>query len=159
MTATDYDPFDNVPADEAGEAPKKAPAKKAAVKAQSVTDEGKIVLTFKEGAGFDSSWTVVHANTVGEARAILDDPEFKELLDQSKKVAAYFRGGSAPSGGGRPAAGGGAPQGATSPPPGAPAAPGPDWVYKTGVKKNGQGTWQAWMPPAHLKDSEKPVWF
>lgn len=59
--------------------------------------EGKIVLTYKEGAGFDSSWTVVHANSVEDAKAILKDPEFKELLDLSKKAAAYFRGGSTPT--------------------------------------------------------------
>ena len=169
---SDFDPFDNVPADsEAQEAapaeesvldsppadaPKKAPAKKVAVKAASVTgDEGKIVLTFKEGAGFDSSWVVVHANNVGEARGILSDPAFKELLDQSKKAAGYYRGGSA-SGGGRPAQGG-KPAGATEAPANAPAAPGPDWQYKTGLKKDGKGTWQAWMPPRG--SDEKPVWF
>lgn len=160
---SEFDPFDNVPADieseevEVQEAPKKPPAKKAAAKAVG-SDEGKIVLTFKEGSGFDSSWTVVHANNVEEANGILSDPAFKELLDRSKKVAGYYRGGAA-SGGARPAGGGsgGAPAGAQQPPSGAPAAPGPDWQYKTGLKKDGNGTWQAWMPPRG--SDAKPVWF
>lgn len=158
---SEFDPFDNVPEDTQEETvfdnppaePKKAPAKKVA-KTASV-DEGKIVLTFKEGAGFDSSWVVVHANTVGEARETLLDPEFKELLEQSRKVASFYRGGSGPSGGGRPATG--QPKAATEPPPGAPPAPGPDWQYKSGLKKDGKGMWQAWMPPRG--SDEKPVWF
>lgn len=98
MTDIDDDPFapktavaDNPVSSDAGRPP-------AVVKTAAVGDgEGKIVLTYKEGAGFDSSWTVVHANSVEDAKAILKDPEFKELLDLSKKAAAYFRGGSTPS--------------------------------------------------------------
>lgn len=158
---SEFDPFDNVPADvevedTPVEQPKKAPVKKAPPKAAG--DEGKIVLTFKEGAGFDSSWTVVHANNVEDANAILSDPGFKELLDRSKKVAGYYRGGD--SGGGNDRRGSGpsaAPAGAQQPPSSAPAAPGPDWQYKTGLKKDGSGTWQAWMPPRG--SNEKPVWF
>jgi hypothetical protein len=159
-TLSDFDPFDNVPADETTEeagvfdappadAPKKAPAKKVAVKAPSVgTDEGKIVLTFKEGAGFDASWTVIHANNVSEAKAILSDPEFKELLDQSKKVATYFRGGSTPAAPARAAGGGnGRPGGATQPPDWFPPAPGEGWEYKSAMKKDGSGMYHAWAPP------------
>lgn len=98
--------------------------------------EGKIVLTFKEGAGYDASWTVVHASTVAEANAILSDPEFKALLDRSKKVASYYRGGSTPP-----------QQAAAQPgtPPGSQEAPGGEkrycnhgeMVYKSGVSKAG----------------------
>jgi len=161
---SEFDPFDTAPADtEAQEtvveesvfdappadAPKKAAPKKAVVKSASVGgDEGKIVLTFKEGAGFDSSWTVVHANNVSEANEILSDPAFKELLDRSKKVAAYFRGGAAA----KPASGGGGggngrPAGATEPPSWFPPSPGDGWQYKTGLKKDGSGTYHAWAPP------------
>lgn len=157
----DYDPFNETTNDEESTtvfdappaeapAPKKAAPKKAVAKADN--DEGKIVLTFKEGAGFDASWTVVHANNVEEAKGILLDREFKELLDLQKKAASYFRGGETKSSGG---GGNGAPRGAQEPPAGTPAAPGPDWTFKTGVGKNGK-TWKAWMPP---RDSdEKPVW-
>lgn len=163
---SEYDPFDTAPADEEGQeastdsvfdappadAPKKAAPKKAVVKSSSVgTDEGKIVLTFKEGAGFDSSWTVVHANNVAEANDILSDPAFKELLDRSKKVAAYYRGGAA-SAPAKPAGGGGGggygrPSGAAAPPSWMPAPPGDGWEYKSRMKKDGSGVYHAWAPP------------
>lgn len=88
------DPFDAAPVDtESQEVVADAP-KTSVVKSESVGDgEGKIVLTFKEGAGYDASWTVVHAASVADANSILADPAFKELLDRAKKVAGYFRGG------------------------------------------------------------------
>lgn len=143
------DPFADNPADTDDVVPFTDPEPKV-VKAPTVDEggEGKITLTFKEGAGFDASWTVVHANTVAEANSILSDPQFKALLDQSKKVAAYFRGGSAAAA--RPA-----PQPAAAPPPGAGDPPGPDWTFKSGVGKNGK-PWKAWMPPRG-SDAE-PVW-
>lgn len=159
---SDFDPFDSVPADDEGQepeaeesvfdappadapAPKKAAVKKAAAKAP-VGDEGKIVLTFKEGAGFDSSWTVVHANNVSEANEILSDPAFKELLDRSKKVAGYYRGGAA-SAPAKPASSGGRPAGATQAPAWMPPPPGDGWVYKSAMKKDGSGVYHAWAPP------------
>jgi hypothetical protein len=110
--------------------------------------ESKIVMTFKEGAGFDSSWTVVHAGSVEEADAILDD-KFAALLTKQKKVAAFYRGSDAPQTRSAPAQ-------ATEAPSGTPAAPGPDWVYKTGVNAKTGKTWKAWMPPRG--STENPVW-
>lgn len=149
MTDIDDDPFapktavaDNPVSSDAGRPP-------AVVKTAAVGDgEGKIVLTYKEGAGFDSSWTVVHANSVEDAKAILKDPEFKELLDLSKKAAAYFRGGSTPSAPAAPA------QARSNAPAAAEAAPDGDsrqckhgeMVYRTG-SKNGR-TWKAFMCPS-----------
>ncbi|SHX55754.1 Uncharacterised protein [Mycobacteroides abscessus subsp. abscessus] len=147
MTDIDDDPFapktavaDNPVSSDAGRPP-------AVVKTAAVGDgEGKIVMTYKEGAGFDSSWTVVHASSVEDAKAILKDPEFKELLDLSKKAASYFRGGStsAPSATAQPRSN--APEGAQS-------APGGDtrqckhgeMQYKTG-SKNGR-TWKGFFCP------------
>ncbi|MBN7403241.1 hypothetical protein P5V78_22075 [Mycobacteroides abscessus subsp. abscessus] len=149
MTDIDDDPFapktavaDNPVSSDAGRPP-------AVVKTAAVGDgEGKIVLTYKEGAGFDSSWTVVHANSVEDAKAILKDPEFKELLDLSKKAAAYFRGGSTPSAPAAPA------QARSNAPAAAQSAPDGDsrqckhgeMVYRTG-SKNGR-TWKAFMCPS-----------
>lgn len=149
MTDIDDDPFapktavaDNPVSSDAGRPP-------AVVKTAAVGDgEGKIVLTYKEGAGFDSSWTVVHANSVEDAKAILKDPEFKELLDLSKKAAAYFRGGSTPSAPAAPA------QARSNAPVAAQSAPDGDsrqckhgeMVYRTG-SKNGR-TWKAFMCPS-----------
>ena len=152
------DPFETAPVDwepvvePEPEAPKKAPAKKAAPKAATPeTSDSKIVLTFKEGAGFDASWTVVHADTVADGLAVLKDPEFKDLLDQAKKVAGYFRGGET-------AAATAAPRAASpgsAPPAEAGDPPGPGWTYKSGVGKNGK-VWKAWMPPRG--SDEQPVW-
>ncbi|SKD60951.1 Uncharacterised protein [Mycobacteroides abscessus subsp. massiliense] len=147
MTDIDDDPFapktavaDNPVSSDAGRPP-------AVVKTAAVGDgEGKIVLTYKEGAGFDSSWTVVHASSVEDAKAILKDPEFKELLDLSKKAAAYFRGGSTPAA--APPA-----QARSNAPAAAQSAPGGDtrqckhgeMQYKTG-SKNGR-TWKGFFCP------------
>lgn len=147
MTDIDDDPFapksavaDNPVSSDAGRPP-------AVVKTATVGDgEGKIVLTYKEGAGFDASWTVVHANSVEDAKAILKDPEFKELLDLSKKAAAYFRGGSTPAA--APPA-----QARSNAPAAAQSAPGGDtrqckhgeMQYKTG-SKNGR-TWKGFFCP------------
>lgn len=128
------DPFDSIPEDSAEEA-QAAPAP-TVVKTDEVGEgEGKIVLTFKEGAGFDSSWTVVHAASVGDANAILADPGFKDLLDRTKKVASYFRGGSAPAAG-QPRAAGSAPQQATEAPGGEKRfCEHGEMVFKSGVAK------------------------
>ena len=95
------DPFDNAPDENVKEVPQvdeKEPEVKV-VKSEAVGDgEGKIVSTYKEGAGFDASWTVVHAASVEDWFAIHEHPRFPELLAKQKKVAAYFRvgdGGSA----------------------------------------------------------------
>ncbi|MFT9654933.1 hypothetical protein [Mycobacteroides abscessus] len=149
MTDIDDDPFapktavaDNPVSSDAGRPP-------AVVKTAAVGEgEGKIVMTYKEGAGFDSSWTVVHANSVEDAKSILKDPEFKELLDLSKKAAAYFRGGSTPSAPAAPA------QARSNAPAAAQSAPDGDsrqckhgeMVYRTG-SKNGR-TWKAFMCPS-----------
>ncbi|SKR73012.1 hypothetical protein [Mycobacteroides abscessus] len=149
MTDIDDDPFapktavaDNPVSSDAGRPP-------AVVKTAAVGEgEGKIVMTYKEGAGFDSSWTVVHANSVEDAKSILKDPEFKELLDLSKRVAAYFRGGSTSSAPAAPA------QARSNAPAAAQAAPDGDsrqckhgeMVYKTG-SKNGR-TWKGFFCPS-----------
>lgn len=115
-----------------------------------------IVMTFKEGSGFDSTWNVVHASTVEEADALLDE-KFAALLTKQKRVAEFFRGGPvAASGGGNTGARSNAPQGATEAPSWAPAKHRPDAVYKTGVSKAG-ATWHAWMAPT--KGDYEPEFF
>lgn len=91
------DPFEFAPSNAEAEAQEQAPEKPVVVKSKAVGEgEGKIVSTYKEGAGYDASWTVVHAASVEDWFEIHDHPRFKELLDKQKKVAAYMRGGSAP---------------------------------------------------------------
>lgn len=96
------DPFDSMPDDNVKEIPV-VEEKPVVIKSEAVGEgEGKIVSTYKEGAGFDSSWTVVHAASVDDWFAIHEHPRFKEMIDRQKKIAAYMRGGAAPSAGNPP---------------------------------------------------------
>ena len=86
------DPFDSIPDDNVKEVPV-VEENVTVVKSQAVgSGEGKIVSTYKEGAGYDASWTVVHAASVDDWFAIHEDPRFPSLLEKQKKVASYFRG-------------------------------------------------------------------
>lgn len=161
----EVDPFDEAPFDaeieeSKGDVVVNTKSVDGVVKVKSVDGEGKIVLTFKEGGGFDASWNVVHASTVEEAKSILSDPQFKDLLDQQKKVAAYFRGGgTAPSlKVNQPNPSYGAPAGAQEPPAWAPEKPFPDFVYKSGVSQKTGKPWQAWMSPTR-GDGRAAVFF
>lgn len=135
--------------------PPEAPAPAPEVKEVKVTNvvpaptEGKIVTTLKGGAGFDAPWVVIHASSVEESDALLDQA-FADYLKKVQRVASFFSGGlSAPSGGSAPQQSprSRAPQGATEPPPWFPPPPAEGWVYKTGKKKNGDGVYHAWAPP------------
>lgn len=129
------DPFDSLPDDNVKEvAVVSEVGDTTVVKAPSVGDgDGKIVSTYKEGAGYDASWTVVHANGVDEWFAIHDHPRFPELLAKQKKVASFFRD--------KPTAP--VQQAPSSAPQGASEAPGGEkrycnhgeMVFKTGVAK------------------------
>lgn len=131
------DPFNSAPADDQAVA---EPANVKVIKSAKVAEgDGKIVMTFKEAAGFDASWTVVHAASVQDAKAVLLDPEFKELLELQKSAAAFYRGGNVK----KPAGGGGAPAGT---PQQAQEAPGGEkrfcshgeMVFRSGISKAGK---------------------
>jgi len=129
------DPFDAMPDDNVKEVP--VVEEPTVIKSEAVGGgEGKIVSTYKEGAGYDASWTVVHANSVDDWFAIHEDPRFPELLAKQKKVAAYFRvkpegapQSSQPSAGGTPQQASEAPGGEKRH-----CAHG-EMVFKTGVAK------------------------
>lgn len=145
------DIFDDIPADDAVPF---TDSEKPAAPAVTQDSEGKLVVTLKGGAGFDAPWLVYHATSVDDALALFADPgKLANLMERVQKAGAFFTGlapaKAAQSGGGAPARPG------SEPPAGVPAAPGPDWTYKTGVGKNGK-TWKAWMPPRG--SDEKPVW-
>ncbi|QBP29249.1 hypothetical protein SEA_PHIGHTER1804_49 [Mycobacterium phage Phighter1804] len=147
------------------EAPKKAPAKKAAAKAApakaAASGEGKVVLTFKGGSGFEAPWIVIHAEDLDDAldQVTNQGATLGALMERVQNAGQHFSGmAPAKSGGGNGGGGGGrsnAPRGAQEPPAGTPPAPGPDWTYKSGTGKNGK-PWSAWMPPRG--SDEKPVW-
>lgn len=165
------DPFASAPApvaDEAQTAPAEAPASvwdnpptSADVKQLQnvVQNDGKIVLTFKGGTGFDAPWIVVHATTLTDALDTVSDEGLADLMGRVQRAGAHFAGqGPVNAGrGGQQTQRSNAPAAAQQPPPGSPPCPGPGWVYKSGKKKNGQGTWQGWMPPQG--STEKPVFF
>lgn len=107
----------------------------------TVSDQGKIVTTIKHGAGYDAPWTVIHANSAAEAKATMNDPEFKELLELTSKVSSSIlpkQPASAPAGrSGQPAAAAAAPSGETPP---------EGYVFKSGISKKTGKPWKAFMP-------------
>lgn len=135
------------------EAPKKAPAKKAAPKPTVATDsEGKITVTLKGGAGFDAPWIVVHAADISDAYMQFQGDNaalLVELMSKVKKAASFFSGGSGGNAA-RPA-----PQQAQEAPPGAPECP-PGWQYKSGISKAGK-PYKGFFPPRG--DESKPIFF
>jgi hypothetical protein len=121
--------------------------------------EGKLTLTFKGTGTFADRWLVAHVANPAEGLTLLKDPQFKELLDLSKRIAAYDGAGAAapaPQGGSAPARSN-APQGATEAPSWAAPKPFDDFVYKTGVSAKNGKTWHAWMPPT--KDDQRAAKF
>lgn len=86
------DPFDAMPDDNVKEVPV-VEEKTTVIKSEAVGEgQGKIVSTYKFGAGYDASWTVVHAVSVDDWFAIHEDPRFKALIDKQRKVQEYVLG-------------------------------------------------------------------
>jgi hypothetical protein len=123
--------------------------------------DGKVVLTFKGGSGYDSPWIVVHANDLDEALRYVTEDATKviDLMTRVQQAGKHFA-GLAPAGSPSQSAPqrSNAPQGAAEAPIWAPEKPHYDFVYKSGVSvKNGK-TWHAWMPP-EKSDSRDPKFF
>lgn len=147
------------------EAPKKAAPKKAIATATVdvkpnllPVDEGKVVLTFKGGTGFDAPWIVIHAKDLNDAEEQISGDNAARLariMERAQVAGQHF----AKLGGGRETQAApqrqAAPAAAQQPPAGSPPSPGEGWVYKSG-NKNGR-SWQGWMPPRG--SDAKPVFF
>lgn len=113
-------------AEDVVETPAKAPAKaKTPAKKETPTvttsSEGKIVVSFKGGAGYADPWVVIHADDAQEALDLLSGDEAAitaELLTRTAAVAKYFHDqvGSNPQGSQERTAG--KPAGATQEPSG-----------------------------------------
>lgn len=154
MTEFDVDPFEGIE-DSTPEPPVKKAAPKKAVSKTSSDREG-VTVTLKGGAGFDAPWIVIHAADLEDAFEQVSGDNaglLAKLMEQTSKAAQHFSGQNKGSGGAAPSSR--APAGASEPPAGTPAAPGPDWTYKTGVGKTGK-PWKGWFPPRG--SSEQPVW-
>lgn len=139
------DPFASAPAQDEAQQENTTPtiqtSKEKPLTTATVSDQSKITLTFKGGSGFDAPWTVVHANNPTEAKEIILDEDFKELLKLVQQVGGAFVGmapdkPAAPAGNGQPAGANQAPGGETPP---------PGYVFKSGMGKNGK-PWKAFMP-------------
>lgn len=78
------------------------PAQAPVAQVVQAVDNEKVVLTFKAGTGFDQPWIVLRASSVDEAESLLDQ-KLANLMEKTKRVAAFFNGGGAPaqSGGGQ----------------------------------------------------------
>lgn len=109
----------------------------------AVSDQSKLTLTLKGGAGFDSPWIVIHADGPGEALNILNDESLKSLMEVSQNAAKHFVSknqiGAAPA-----QANNGQPAGATQAPNG--ETPPPGYVFKSGFSNKTNKPWKAFMP-------------
>lgn len=56
-----------------------------------MSDTAKIVLTFKQGTGFDAPWVVIHADTVDEASSLLQEVRTKGVFPGVRSAAAEFQ--------------------------------------------------------------------
>jgi hypothetical protein len=132
---SDLDPFENAPSDSAVAV--EVTAEKPAVAAAS---DGKVVLTFKGGRGYEAPWIVIHANGLQEAHDFVVGDNATLLavvMDRVQTASKHF------AGIGGDAAPAQAPAQAGGPPPGSQAAPGGEkrycnhgeMVFKTGVAK------------------------
>ncbi|GAB4584449.1 hypothetical protein [Nocardia sp. IFM 10818] len=148
--AQDTQPTNGGSVFDAPAAPAAAPARPAAP-----SGDGKVVLTFKGGAGYDAPWVVIHAadlqdayNQVSAENAAL----LASVMQETQRAGQYFSGlgGSAPKGG----TGGGGQQRQQQRAP-QESAPGGEsrqcqhgeMQFKSGVGKNGK-PWKAFMCPA-----------
>lgn len=110
----------------------------------AVGADGKVVLTFKGGSGFDAPWVVIHADGIQEAHEFVTGDNaslLAQVMERVQSAAKHFAGmGSpAPQAGGGNRGGGGAPAAAQSAPGGETrhCAHG-EMVFKSGVSKAGK---------------------
>lgn len=138
-------PFDEPPA----EAPKKPAVKKVAAKPD--TNEGKVSITLKGGAGFDAPWVVIHAVSLEDAYEQVSGDNaglLAKIMDRTASAASYFSGLRTPAAPAQKPAAQQAPAGAPECPPG--------WEFKSGVSKAGK-PYKGFFPPRG--DDTKPIFF
>lgn len=115
-----------------------------------LVSEGKVVLTFKGGTGFDAPWIVVHATSLDDALDTVsaeNGPKLMDLMTRTQNAGRHFAGlGPVPSQVGQrptantPAAAQQAPNGETR------QCKHGEMQYKTGAK-NGR-VWKAYFCPS-----------
>jgi hypothetical protein len=67
----------------------------------------RLSVTIKQHKGYEAGWIVLKGDTPADVLRTMQDPDFKTLMDWTKKASETFQEGSAPaSGGGNPSQGG-----------------------------------------------------
>ena len=87
---SDLDPFENAPLDDAAPAVEVSAAKPAVA-----SSDGKVVLTFKGGRGYDAPWIVIHANGLQEAHDFVVGDNASLLavvMDRVQTASKHFAG-------------------------------------------------------------------
>jgi hypothetical protein len=148
-------PFDAPPAD-VPNATQEAPISTATVARPVASNDGKVVLTFKGGTGFDAPWIVIHAADLQDAADQVSGSNASLLADTMAKVqkaGEHFAGLAAPktaaqngnSGGG---GGGRAPQAAQSAPGGqSKTCAHGEMQFRSGVSAKTGKAWKAFFCP------------
>lgn len=144
-------PFDAPPAG----APEPTPEVKTEKPARPVAQgDGKVVLTFKGGSGYDAPWIVIHAADLQDAADQVEGENamiLAKIMEKVQKAGSHFS-SLAPT---KPSSGGnGGGQQRQGTPQGAQEAPGGEkrycshgeMQYKTGTSKAGK-PWKAFMCP------------
>ncbi|WP_078344679.1 hypothetical protein [Mycobacteroides chelonae] len=137
--ATPDDPWASPPQGFATpEPPAQAPAAKPAVP----SDDGKVVLTFKGGKGYEAPWVVIHASSLGDAHDQVTGENavlLAKVMTEVTKAGGHFArlNGGSPTASGSPSAGGSnAPQAAQQAPNGEKQfCQHGEMEYKTGISK------------------------
>ncbi|OBJ40268.1 hypothetical protein A5630_25290 [Mycolicibacterium mucogenicum] len=164
-------------------APKKAPAKKAPAKAaakpatttvvNNAGSDGKVVLTFKGGSGFDAPWIVIHATDMDDALDQVSGDNAGKLatvMERVQKAGKHFVSlgpAKAAGGSGGNSGGGNSGGGRSNAPQAAQEAPNGEerfckhgaMVYKTGISKKNGKAWKAFMCGSGDRDDECPAQF
>lgn len=156
-------PFDNPPAD-APEAPKEAPITDKPAPRPVPTGDGKVVLTFKGGSGYDAPWIVIHAADLDDAAAQIEGENantLAKIMEKVQRAGQHFSGlapAKASTGGGGNSGG----SGRQAPPQGAQEAPGGEKRYcshgemqfKSGTSKQGK-PWKGFFCPTPKGTSDQ----
>ncbi|OHT67808.1 hypothetical protein BKG67_23130 [Mycobacteroides chelonae] len=136
--ATPDDPWSAPPQ---GFATPEPPAQAPAVKTVAPSEDGKVVLTFKGGTGYDAPWIVIHATSLEDAHDQVTGENanlLAKVMTQTQNAGSHFSrlGGGKPTGGGNSGGGSNAPQAAQQAPNGEKQyCQHGEMEYKTGISQ------------------------